>query len=107
MDKLLEKILEIIKNHNGQCSFSELLIEIQKNYPEITQDDFNSCITANPTLLKRTPEEESCGIIIKEAGVSLTGGVVTMPKSANKKGITISKNVGRLPKNRNNSRKKK
>ena len=107
MDKLLEKILEIIQNHNGQCSFSELLIDIQKNYPEITQNDINSCITANSSLLKRTPEEESCGIITKEAGVSLTGGVVPMPKSANKKGITISKNVVRLPKNRNNSRKKK
>lgn len=107
MDKLLEKILVIIKNHNGQCSFSELLIDIQKIYPEITKDDINYYITANPTLLKRTSEEESCGIITKEAGVSLTGGVVPMPKSANKKGITISKNVVRLPKNRNNGRKKK
>ena len=58
-------------------------------------------------MLKITPEEESCGVITKEAGVSLIGGVVTMPKSANKKGITISKNVVRLPKNRNNSRKNK
>lgn len=108
MDKLLEKIVEIIKGNNGWCSIKDLVNKIQENDPDITLNDINYCITANPTLLKRTPKEELCGIIIKEAGVSLTGGVVPLPKSTNKNEVkNLPKKVVVLPKDQSKRRKKK